>query len=367
MSRIIPVSLWATWGNPFRSVLLFVGCAFLLTGCISVDLLGGAGESPLVESVVRGESGPKIVLVEIDGVIGGSEIVDSLFGSAPISMVARVRETLDLARADDDVRALLIRIDSPGGTATASEQIYSEILRFREERGVPVIAQMGTTAASGGYMIAMAADTVQAHPTTVTGSIGVIFTSMNFAGLMEKVGIEDQTITAGEFKDMGSPYRRLSSGERAQLQSIVNDMHARFRSIVDRGRPGLTTEQVDRLANGRIYSAQGALEVGLVDQLGTIEEAVVGIEKRLGTKTSRVVSYHRSRESRRNLYTRAYSGGGMIQARGGALSGALSGGMAAAFSGQPETLALRGLDRILGRPGFHYLWWPGLMGQGAGN
>ncbi len=363
MHRVIPENKGASLATSLRSALLLIGCAGLLTGCISVDLFGGGGESPLVESVVRGTSGPKIVMVEIDGVIGGSEIVDSLFGSAPVSMVARVRETLDIARADDEVRALLIRIDSPGGTATASEQIYSEIQRFREERGVPVIAQMGTTAASGGYMIAMAADTVQAHPTTVTGSIGVIFTSMNFAGLMEKVGIEDQTITAGEFKDMGSPYRRLSSDERAQLQSIVDDMHARFRNIVDQGRPELSTKQVAELANGRIYSAQGALEVGLVDQLGTIEEAVIAIENRLGVSASRVVSYHRSRETRRNLYTRSYSGGGFFQSRGGAFSGVA----AAAYSGQTEALALRGLDRILGRPGFHYLWWPGLMGAGVGN
>ena len=278
-------------------------------------------------------------------------------------MVARVRETLDRARTDDEVRALLIRIDSPGGTATASEQIHGEIQRFREERGVPVIAQMGTTAASGGYMVAMAADTVQAHPTTVTGSIGVIFTSMNFAGLLEKVGVEDQTITAGEFKDMGSPYRRLSSGERAQLQAIVDDMHARFRGIVDAGRPALTTEQVTALADGRIYSAQGALEAGLVDQLGTIEEAVIEIEKRLGAGSSRVVSYHRSRETRRNLYTRSYSGGGLI----GASVGGLANAAGATLSGSREALALRGLDQILGRPGFHYLWWPGLQATGFGH
>ncbi|MFK7895089.1 MAG: signal peptide peptidase SppA [Myxococcota bacterium] len=356
--------MWASGQNRRVRGCAAVAAAILLmtTGCISVDLLGTGGESPLVESVVRGTAGPKIVLVEIDGVIGGSELVDSIFGAPPISMVARVRETLDRAREDKDVRALLIRIDSPGGTATASEQIYTEIKRFREERGVPVIAQMGTTAASGGYMIAMAADTVQAHPTTVTGSIGVIFTSMNFAGLMEKIGVEDQTITAGEFKDMGSPYRKLRSAERAQLQSIVNDMHARFRSIVDEGRPALSSEQVSELANGRIYSAQGALEVGLVDQLGTIEEAVVAIEDRLGVGSSRVVSYHRSRETRRNLYTRTYSDGGLFRSGAGAMSGAES-----MLGGRGDALALRSLDRILGRPGFHYLWWPGLMGAAAGN
>ena len=190
--------------------LLGILCAFVMaftTGCISIDLLLDGENAPLAESTVRGRSGPKILLVDIDGVITGSDSAPSLFGLGTTSMVSRIRETFDRAVMEDDIRAVLLRIDSPGGTATASEQVYTEILRFKHARNVPVVAQLLTTAASGGYYIAMAADTVQAHPTTVTGSIGVIFSSMNFAGLMEKVGVEDQTITGGEFKDVGSPYR----------------------------------------------------------------------------------------------------------------------------------------------------------------
>ncbi|MAG31413.1 MAG: signal peptide peptidase SppA [Deltaproteobacteria bacterium] len=333
---------------------------FLMTaGCITIDVFGDGEGEALEETVVRGVAGPKILLLDIDGLISGSSITETFLGSPRPSTVSRVREVLDRARTDDGVRALLLRIDSPGGTATASEQIYSEIMRFRKERRVPVTAQLLTTAASGGYYIAMAADRLQAHPTTVTGSIGVIFTSLNFAGLMEKVGIEDQTITGGIHKDVGSPFRRLSAVEREQLQSIVDDLHARFREIVERGRPELTSEQVRELANGQIYSAQQALENGLVDRLGTLEEAVESLERELGVDSSRVVAYHRPREVRRNLYTRSsldpFSAIGTMAGAGAAASGL-----------DPQVWALRELQRMLMRPGFHYLWWPGLSASRGG-
>jgi len=337
-------------GGLLRGLVGLVGFGLLLvgTGCISIDLLSGGGsEVPLVESVIRGNTGPKILLVDIDGVIGVSKGVGSLFGGDEYSMVARVREVLDRARDDEEVRALLLRIDSPGGTATASEQIYTEIMRFREERDIPVMAQFLATAASGGYYIAMAADTIQAHPTTITGSIGVIFSSLSFAGLMEKIGIEDQTITGGVHKDAGSPFRRLSDVERDQLQTIVDDLHARFREIVGRGRPKLSAEEIEILADGQIFSARQAVANGLIDRIGTLEDAVVALERRLSVEESRVVSYHRPRELRRNLYTKTAQVPSL-----GAGRHVLS----------AEAWALARLEKILARPGFHYLWWPGLSG-----
>jgi protease-4 len=339
------------------TVLCGLICAILFafcTGCITVDLLDGGGpEAQLVETVVRGDEGPKILLVEIDGVIGSSNDIGSLFGGSQFSMVARVKEVLDLARRDDDVGALLLRIDSPGGTVTASEQIYTEINRYRRESRVPVMAQFLGTATSGGYYIAMAADAIQAHPTTVTGSIGVIFSSISFAGLMEKIGVEDQTITGGAYKNAGSPYRRLSDVERDQFQSIVDDLHTRFREIVVIGRPDLSSDQVATLADGRIFSAQQALANGLVDRIGTLEDAVGVLEQRLGVPESRVVTYHRPREIRRNLYTRA------------TLIPSISGGGGSEFSA--EAWALKRLESMLARPGFQYLWWPGLSGSATGH
>ncbi len=321
-------------------------------GCLTIDVLGGGGEqAALVETVVRGRAGSKILLLDIDGVIGDTGFADSFLGGSALGTTARVVEILDRARRDDEIAALLLRIDSPGGTATASEQVYEEILRYKTERRIPVFAQFLGTATSGAYYVAMAADTIQAHPTTVTGSIGVIFTSVSFAGLMEKLGVEDQTITGGEFKDAGSPLRRLTDPERAQLQAIVDDLHARFREIVVRGRPKLSQAEVAAIATGQVFSARQALAKGLVDQVGSLEDAVRALERRLGVTQSRVVAYHRPREIRRNLYTRA----------------SVAPRVEGALGPMTQALALQRLDRVFGEPGFHYVWWPGVWWPGVGS
>ncbi len=334
-------------GSLRGSLLVLVSSVLLpaLFGCVSIDLWSDDGSAPLQQTVVAGGEGPKVLMVAIDGVISGGDVDAGLFGFSAPSMVAQVREVLDRASQDEEIRGVLLRIDSPGGSATASEQVYTEIARFKSRRQVPVVAQLLGTAASGGYYVAMAADRVQAHPTTVVGSIGVIFSSMNFAGLMDKLGIEDQTITGGEFKDIGSPYRSLTVEERAQLQSIVDDLHARFREVVDEGRPKLNAEQVALLANGRIYSAPQALENGLVDGIGTLEDAVSELATRMGAARVRVVTYHRPNEVRRNLYMGAYPSA--PQAGPAGMLGAAD-------------LATASLRALLSRPGFHYLWWPGL-------
>jgi protease-4 len=338
---------------------LLVTAVAMTSGCITIDLFGGGEQADLVETVIRGRDGKKILLLDIDGVIGGPDLASSFFGSARLGSAARVVEMLDRARQDDEVAAVLLRIDSPGGTATASEQVYEEILRFKRERQIPIAAQFMGTATSGAYYVAMAADTIQAHPTTVTGSIGVIFTSLSFVGLMEKLGVEDQTLTGGEFKDAGSPFKRLSATERQQLQAIVDDLHGRFREIVGRGRPELSLDQIATLARGQVFSARQALENGLVDTVGSIEDVVRALERRLGVARSRVVSYHRPREIRRNLYTRSPAGSGLDHSFGGALAGALGAAEGA--------LALQRLESQAFRPGFHYLWWPGVSWPGVGG
>lgn len=284
-----------------RALLRCLALVPLVTACISLDLPGGV-PLPLVETTVFGESGPKILMLQIDGVLN-DESDTTWYGARRESPVARIREELDRARRDQAITALLVRIDTPGGTVTASDLLYQEILRFKQERGLPVVAQLMGIATSGGYYVAMSADTVVAHPTTVTGSIGVLFAGVNLSGLMAKYGVADQTLTSGPYKDAGSPLRPMRPEERAQIQSVINDMYQRFLEVVRQGRPQLDAATVERLADGRIYSAPQALANGLVDKVGDVEDAVSIARTRAGLSEARVVTYHRPREFRKNLFT----------------------------------------------------------------
>jgi len=285
---------------------LLTGCALLaallLVGCINVNV-GAGRRAELVEKVVFGTKGPKILLIDIDGMISDIAAPRALGFGERESMVSRVRAQLDRAEEDDSIRAIILRINSPGGTATASEIVYSEIRRFKEEQEIPVIAQLMGVAASGGYYLAMSADTVRALPTTITGSIGVIFSGVSFSGLMEKIGIENQTLTSGPYKDAGSSLRRMSEEERAQLSSVLDSLYARFLEVVEAGRPDLSPEEIRALADGRIFSAAQAEANGLVDAVGDLPGAVELAEERAGIETSRVVTYGRPDEWRENLYS----------------------------------------------------------------
>jgi protease-4 len=285
--------------------------------------------------VVAGTGGPKLLLLDVEGVLSESEETGSFGLGGRESTVARVREQLERAREDDELRGVLLRIESPGGTVTASDILYREVLRFKEETRRPVVAVCMGVCASGGYYLAMAADRVLAHPTTVTGSIGVIFSGLSLAGLLEKLGVEDQTLKSGEFKDAGSPLRRMTGAERAQLQSVVDDLYGRFLEVVEKGRPGLAPASLRGLADGRVYSARQALDAGLVDGLGYLPDAVDELKRRAGIGEAQVIVYHRPRELRENLYS----------ASAPTAPRALGGEAAALLS------ALRG-------PAFLYLWWP---------
>jgi protease-4 len=320
------------WICRLAPMLLLV--ALLATGCITIDV-GGGGGGKLEETVVQGDEGPKILMLEIDGEITHSNRSGVLGWFTEESTVARVRDQLERARGDKNIAALLLRLDSPGGSVTASDLVHDEIARFKHERGIPVLAQLMSTATSGAYYVAMTADEIVANRTTVTGSIGVILLGINLSGLMDKLGIEDQTFTSASYKDAGSPLRPMSPAERTQLQSVVDSLYERFVQVVVAGRPALGEEDVRRLADGRIYSAQQALDAGLVDALGTLDDSVERLRLRLGSEQVRVVSYHRSREWRSNLYS--------------------ADAPPARFDAKPDALEI-----LRPQPGFHYIWWPGV-------
>lgn len=320
-----------SWGVRTAIVILAAG----LMAC-TIDLGSLTRVPPLEESTVLGESGPKIVLLELDGLLTEARS-GGVLGAPKPSIVARAREVLDRAAEDDGVAAILLRINSPGGTVSASETLHHEILKWKEETGKTVVAHFQGLAASGGYYIAMTADHIVAHPTTVTGSIGVIMLGLNMTELMEKIGIADQTLVSGEYKDSGSMFRPMREDERLALQSVIDDLYGRFREIVTAGRPALQSTDLDRVANGRIFSASQALENGLIDEIGYLDDAVEAAEERAGIHESRVVTYHLPSEYRDNLYTRRDWGTSLPPI-------------------QIVDVNLLDLPRLRLEPGFYYLW-----------
>lgn len=308
--------------------------ALSLTGCINLDM-AGSGRGKMKETVVWGDSGPKILLLDVDGEITDSDAAGVLGWVLREGTVSRVRDQLKLAARKGNVKAVIVRIDSPGGSPTAADAVYRQLAAFKARHSLPLYAQMMGVAASGGYYVAMAADRVVASRTTVTGSIGVIMMGVNLTGLMEKIGVANQTFKSGPYKDTGSFLRPMTSEERDQLQSIVDDLHRQFVKVVDKGRPNLNEDEVRRLADGRVYSAQQALAAGLVDEIAPLESTIDAVREKLGVEKARVVIYHRPREYPSNIYSR-----GMVRA-------------------DVEMGADNPVARLWPRAGFYYLWWPG--------
>lgn len=278
------------------SLLSICGCT-----CFSIPLMDQVRE--LDETVVSGKGRDKILLMDISGTISSREKRGVLSFRSEDSPVSRVREELTRAAADGRIMGLIVRINSPGGTVTASDIIYNEIKRFKEEKKVPVVAAITELAASGGYYVAVAADSIIAHPTSVTGSIGVIAVKFNAQGLMERIGVVDETFTAGDKKDLFSPMRPATAEEREIIQGMLNRFHQRFKDLVLRGRPALTAAEVDILADGRVYTADQALANKLVDEIGYLDDAINVVKNSAGITQARVVMYHRRWSYKNNIYS----------------------------------------------------------------
>ena len=200
----------------------------------------------------------KIALIRITGVIleSGNTI-----------------EELDKFNQNPSIKAIILRIDSPGGGVVPSQEIYEEVKKIKSEGKKKIVVSMGSVAASGGYYIASASDKIMANPGTLTGSIGVIMELANFEGILNKVGIESVVIKSGEVKDIGSPFRKMSDKERGLLQSLLDDIHGQFIDAVAQGR-GLKREDVRQLADGRVFTGRQARDIGLVDEIGDLQDAI---------------------------------------------------------------------------------------------
>jgi protease-4 len=205
--------------------------------------------------------------------------------------VSEVAEIVRKAEADSRIKGVLLRINSPGGTVTASDTIYHELLGYKQRARVPMVAQILDLGTSGAYYIAQAADRIVVQPTTVTGSIGVIMVRPSFAGLLGKIGVETAEITSGPHKAMGSPFSPLQDDERALFQSVIDDLYQRFVDAVAAGRPSLSRDRIVELADGRIYTAGQAKASGLADEIGYLDDTLAALREAAGLSTASVVTY----------------------------------------------------------------------------
>ena len=275
----------------------------LLFGCFNTinTVVFPTGPQPLEEETISGSGKDKIVLMNLNGVISNQK-TEGLLRIKP-SMVSRIKEELDKASDDPDVKAVVLRINSPGGTVTASDILYHEVIQFKENTGKIVIASIMDVGASGGYYTAVAADKIIAHPTTVTGSIGVIMVNLNMRGLLEKIGVSGIAIKSGDKKDMGSPFREMTDEERGIFQGVIDQMYDRFVSVVAQGRKGLKEDDVRKAADGRIYTAPQALELGLIDKIGYLDEAIELAKEESGLPEATIVTYIRPGGYAANIYS----------------------------------------------------------------
>ena len=282
---------------------LIILLGLMASGCVSKGLFPKAG--PLKEIEVSGEGKYKILIVDISGLLTSSRpnnFIDRFFNRP--SLPTRLKEELFNAAEDEKVKGIVLRINSPGGTVTASDILHHEVLEFKKKRKIPVVACIMDIGTSGGYYLASASDHIVAHPSAVTGSIGVIMLTINGSGLMEKIGLEAHAITSGQHKDMGSPFRKMTAQDRAIFEGLIQSFYQRFLEIIEQGRPQLTKEKIRQLADGRIYSAPQAKKAGLIDRIGYLDDAIAVAKQQAGVTKAKVIMYGREGEYHPNIYSK---------------------------------------------------------------
>lgn len=255
------------------------------------ESLFAMGEEEIIERTVEpGESFDRVAIVEVNGVIqdAGTSSLFSQVGYHHKTTLAM----LELAKEDETVKGVILRVNSPGGGVVESAEIHKKVKELVEAEK-PVYVSMGSMAASGGYYISAPATKIYASPTTMTGSLGVIMETINYSQLAEKIGIDFETIKSGPYKDIGSGSREMTKEERNILQSIVNNAYNDFVGVIADGR-NMSKEQVKKIADGRIYDGRQAKDIGLVDELGDLEDVINALKKEIGDEDLEVIQYEPS-------------------------------------------------------------------------
>ena len=318
--------------------LFFILTLLFLCGCFSPKIrLFADATDPLKEFTLEGKDKGKVLLVSVRGFISDSP-GKGFFNSEP-GMVQTIVSQLEKAEKDSEIKAILLKIDSPGGSVTASDLLYHEIMEFKKRTGVKLVVSMMDLTASGAYYISLPADLIMAHPTTITGSVGVIFMRPRVSGLMEKIGMNVEVNKSGKNKDMASPFRESGEEEQKILQSLVESLGKRFISLVAKHRkPG--HEALANISDARICLAEEALQLGLIDEIGYLSDAVSRAKTMAGLpEDAKVIVYRRSEYPEDNFYNTA----------------------GAASDSQGFSLVNINLPDILSglHSGFYYMWLPG--------
>jgi len=311
----------------------------LITACSGPQIkLFTDATDPLKEFTIEGSGGDKILLVPVRGTISDSP-KKGLLSSSP-SMVEQIVSQLRKAEQDKRIKAVIFKINSPGGTITASDLLYHEILSFKERTNAKIIVCMMDMAASGGYYMSLPADMIMAHPTSLTGSVGVIFLQPKVMGLMDKLGLGVDVKKYGKNKDMGSPFREGTEEEQKLFQITIDQLGERFTSLVKKHRK-LDPQALAEVSTARLFLAEEALKLGLIDKIGYLSDAVKNTKLLAGLPgDARVVLYRRAEHPDDNLYS--ISGVATEDSKLSLISIEL-----------PESLNLT--------TGFYYIW-PGALG-----
>ncbi len=244
----------------------------------------------------------KILIIDINGVISSIDN-DSLLGIGTKNTVEEVKDRLLKAEQDPNIKALVLRLNSPGGEVTSSDIIYEELKRYKENTNVKIVTCLMDLGTSGAYYVAVSSDKIVAHPTTVTGSIGVITQLFNLKKLADSIGLEFVAIKSDDKKDMGSMFKHLTEEERQIFQNLIDTMFNRFIDVVAEGRPSMTREEIRKLADGRIFTAKEALENKLIDKIGYLNDAIELAKKEAGIDDANIIFYKRPREYKGNIYS----------------------------------------------------------------
>jgi len=291
--------------NFFR-MRVFLSLALLVVttnffGCATINLSPSLGD--LEEVTIEGSGPGKILLIDFAGIINNQKNRDITGNTINLGMVENIRSILKKAEKDKEIQALLIKMNSPGGTVTASDIIFHLLKDFKDSNKVKIYVQVMDLAASGGYYVALAGDEIIAHPTSLVGSIGVIALKVNLKELMTKIGVDWEIVKSGDKKDFMSPFRSFTREERDLFQNTIDIFHQRFISTITNNRHDLDMAQVQLLADGRIFDAEQAKKLKLIDDIGYVTDTIERIKLDLNNLNLKLVTYHRSNKYQGNIYS----------------------------------------------------------------